>query len=73
MICLEWIHIKQDLKKDLLFEFGYMPLQANDFLVLNERHNCILQMGGNDQWSNIIGGVDLIKKKELKSAYGFYN
>ena len=63
---------KSRLEKGLtFFEFGYMPLQAYDFLVLNEKHNCTLQMGGNDQWSNVIAGVDLIRKKTQKEAFGF--
>lgn len=50
-------------------EFNYMPMQAYDFLVLNQKHNCILQMGGNDQWSNMLAGTDLIRRKEQKEAY----
>lgn len=53
------------------FEFGYMPLQAYDFYLLNKKYNCVLQLGGNDQWSNVIAGVNLIKKKEQKDAYAF--
>jgi tyrosyl-tRNA synthetase len=45
-------------------------MQSYDFLVLNRQHNCILQMGGDDQWSNIITGADLIRRKESKPAYG---
>ena len=52
------------------FEFGYMLMQAYDFYVLNDRYNCKMQFGGNDQWSNIIAGVDLIRKKTGKQAYG---
>lgn len=63
---------KTRLDKGLtFFEFGYLPLQSYDFLVLNEKYDCILQMGGNDQWSNVIGGIDLIRKKTGKEAYGF--
>lgn len=53
------------------FEFGYMPLQAYDFYLLNKKYNCVLQLGGNDQWSNVIAGVNLIKKKEQKDSYAF--
>lgn len=53
------------------FEFGYMPLQAYDFYLLNKKYSCVLQLGGNDQWSNVIAGVNLIKKKEQKDAYAF--
>ena len=51
-------------------EFNYMILQAYDFLELNKTENCILQIGGSDQWGNIINGVDLIKKYSNKHVYG---
>jgi tyrosyl-tRNA synthetase len=50
-------------------EFNYMLLQAYDFLVLNRTDGCVLQMGGNDQWGNIVAGVDLIRRCEAKSAH----
>ena len=52
------------------FEFNYMLMQSYDFLELNRRYDCTLEMGGNDQWSNILGGVDLIRRKEGKPAFG---
>lgn len=52
------------------FEFGYMLMQAYDFYVLNEKYNCKMQFGGNDQWSNIIAGVDLTRRKASKQVYG---
>jgi len=52
------------------FELNYMIMQAYDFLELNRRYGCVMQTGGNDQWSNIIAGVDLIRRVESKSAYG---
>lgn len=62
---------KTRLEKGLSFlEFNYMIMQAYDFLELNKRHNCVLQLGGNDQWSNIIAGADLIRRVESKEAYG---
>jgi tyrosyl-tRNA synthetase len=62
---------KQRMEKGLTFlEFNYMIMQSYDFLELNRRFNCNLQLGGNDQWSNILGGVDLIRKKERKPAFG---
>lgn len=62
---------KSRLEKGLSFlEFNYMLLQSYDFLELNKSHGCIMQMGGNDQWSNILGGVELIRRKEQKPAYG---
>ena len=51
-------------------EFSYMLLQANDFRHLAEHHNCEMQMGGSDQWGNITAGIDLIRKRLSKSAYG---
>ncbi|BES66001.1 tyrosine--tRNA ligase [Gottschalkiaceae bacterium SANA] len=62
---------KQRMEKGLTFlEFNYMIMQSYDFLELNRRYNCNLQLGGNDQWSNIIGGVNLIRKTEQKPAFG---
>lgn len=62
---------KTRLEKGLSFlEFNYMLLQSYDFLELNKRYNCCLQLGGNDQWSNILGGVELIRRKEQKPAFG---
>lgn len=62
---------KQRMEKGLtFFEFNYMLMQSYDFLKLNQMYGCILEMGGNDQWSNILGGVDLIRRKEQKPAYG---
>lgn len=51
-------------------EFNYMIMQAYDFLKLNELYDCELQFGGDDQWSNIIAGTDLIRRKKGKSSYG---
>lgn len=51
------------------FEMSYMLMQSYDFLVLNRKTGCVLQMGGDDQWSNILGGADLIRRKEHKPAY----
>ena len=62
---------KTRLEKGLSFlEFNYMPMQANDFLELNKQYGCVMQLGGSDQWANILGGVDLIRRKEHKPAYG---
>ncbi len=62
---------KQRMEKGLtMFEFNYMLMQAYDFLKLNQDYGCCLQLGGNDQWSNIIAGVDLIRRKEQKPAFG---
>ncbi|MDQ0189999.1 tyrosine--tRNA ligase [Alicyclobacillus cycloheptanicus] len=51
-------------------EFSYMLLQANDFLQLFQRHGCTLQIGGSDQWGNIVGGIDLIRRVAGAQAYG---
>ncbi len=62
---------KSRMEKGLSFlEFNYMIMQSFDFLELNRKYNCKLQLGGNDQWSNIIGGVELIRKVESKPAFG---
>ena len=62
---------KTRLEKGLSFlEFNYMPMQANDFLELNRRYGCVMQLGGSDQWANILGGVDLIRRMERKPAFG---
>jgi tyrosyl-tRNA synthetase len=59
------------MEKGLTFlEFNYMLMQAYDFLELNRQTGCVMQMGGDDQWSNIIAGADLIRRKEGKPAYG---
>lgn len=62
---------KSRMEKGLSFlEFNYMLLQSYDFLELNRQYGCVMQMGGNDQWSNILGGVELIRRKEQKPAFG---
>ena len=61
---------KQRMEKGLTFlEFNYMLMQAYDFLVLNRKYGCVLQCGGDDQWSNMLAGADLIRRKEQKEAY----
>lgn len=62
---------KARMERGLSFmEFNYMLLQSYDFLHLYREHNCKMQFGGNDQWANIISGVDLIRRKEEGEAYG---
>ena len=62
---------KNRMEKGLTFlEFNYMLMQGYDFLVLNQKFGCQLQLGGDDQWSNILAGANLIRKKERKEAYG---
>ncbi len=61
---------KMRMEKGLSFlEFNYMLMQGYDFLMLHNKHNCVLQMGGDDQWSNMLAGADLIRRKEGKPAY----
>ncbi len=61
---------RQRMEKGLTFlEFNYMLMQGYDFLVLNQKHGCVLEVGGDDQWSNMLAGVDLIRRKEQKDAY----
>ena len=61
---------KQRMEKGLTFlEFNYMLMQGYDFLYLNREYNCMLEVGGDDQWSNMLAGVDLIRRKENKSAF----
>ena len=62
---------KQRLEKGLSFlEFNYMLMQSYDFLYLYKNFGCSLELGGDDQWSNILGGVELIRRKEQGEAYG---
>lgn len=64
--------VKLRLETGLSFlEFNYMLLQAYDFLHLFQKHQCILQMGGADQWGNICAGIELIRRVESQEAYGF--
>jgi len=62
---------KQRLEKGLSFlEFNYMLMQAYDFYYLHEKYGCCLELGGDDQWSNIIAGVELIRRKLAQPAFG---
>ncbi len=61
---------KQRLERGLTFmEFNYMLMQSYDFLVLNQKYGAVMQLGGDDQWSNILAGADLIRRKLQKPAY----
>lgn len=61
---------KQRLERGLTFlEFNYMLMQSYDFLMLNQKYGCTVQMGGDDQWSNMLSGADLIRRKERKDAF----
>lgn len=71
MLSADCFKIRMDKEAGLSFlEFNYMIMQGYDFLELYNRHNCVMQLGGSDQWSNIIAGVELIRRKLGKSAYG---
>ena len=61
---------KQRMEKGLsFFEFNYMIMQSYDFWELNKKYDCVMQMGGDDQWSNILAGMELIRRKEQKPAF----
>ena len=71
MIKAESYKMRLDSEDGLSFiEFNYMCLQAYDFMKLSETHDCMLQMGGSDQWGNIVAGIELTRKMRRKSAYG---
>lgn len=62
---------KQRLEKGLSFlEFNYMLMQSYDFLMLNRKYDCKIELGGDDQWSNILGGIELCRRKDQKQTYG---
>ncbi len=62
---------KSRMERGLTFlEFNYMIMQSYDFYKLHQEYGCVMQLGGNDQWSNILGGVELIRKMTGKQAYG---
>ncbi len=62
---------KNRMEKGLtFFEFGYMLMQSYDFYVLHQKYGCKMQFGGNDQWSNIIGGIELTRRKDGEQVYG---
>jgi len=71
MLSFDSIKTRLEREQSLSYmEFNYMILQAYDFLELNKKENCVLQMGGSDQWGNIVNGVDLIKRYSNKHVYG---
>ena len=62
---------KQRLERGLsFFEMNYMIMQSYDFLTLNRKYDCVMELGGDDQWSNIIGGVELCRRADNKDVYG---
>ncbi len=71
MLTFESVKSRLDREQSLSYmEFNYMILQAYDFLELNNKENCMLQIGGSDQWGNIVNGTELIKRYSNKHAYG---
>ena len=71
MLTFDSVKTRLDREQSLSYmEFNYMILQAYDFLELNKKEKCVLQIGGSDQWGNIINGVDLIKRYSDNQAFG---
>ena len=71
MLTFESVKTRLEREQSLSYmEFNYMILQAYDFLELNKKENCTLQIGGSDQWGNIINGTELIKRYSNKQVYG---
>ena len=71
MLTFDSVKARLEREQSLSYmEFNYMILQAYDFLELNKNEECVLQIGGSDQWGNIVNGVDLIKRYSNKQAYG---
>jgi len=71
MLTFDSVKLRLEREQPLSFlEFNYMLMQATDFLELNRRFGCVLQMGGSDQWGNIINGVELVRRVEGKQAFG---
>ena len=71
MLSFDSVKTRLDREQSLSYmEFNYMILQAYDFLELNKKRNCILQIGGSDQWGNIVNGVELIKRHLNKTSFG---
>ena len=71
MLSFDSVKLRLEREQSLSYmEFNYMILQAYDFLELNKSKNCLLQIGGSDQWGNIVNGVELIKRQSENQAYG---
>ena len=71
MLTFDSVKTRLDREQSLSYmEFNYMILQAYDFLELNKKERCVLQIGGSDQWGNIINGVELIKRHSSKESFG---
>ena len=71
MLTFDSVKLRLDREQSLSYmEFNYMILKAYDFLELNKKENCVLQIGGSDQWGNIVNGVELIKRYSNNQSYG---
>jgi tyrosyl-tRNA synthetase len=71
MLAFDSVKLRLEREQPMSFlEFNYMLMQSVDFLELNRRHNVTLQMGGSDQWGNIVSGVDLVRRVDHKAAFG---
>ena len=71
MLTFDSVKTRLEREQSLSYmEFNYMILQAYDFLELNKKENCVLQIGGSDQWGNIVNGVDLIKRHSNNLSFG---
>ena len=71
MLSFDSVKLRLDREQSLSFvEFNYMILQAYDYLELHNRYKCILQIGGSDQWGNIVNGIDLIRRDSASEVYG---
>ena len=71
MLSMDSVKLRLERDQELSFlEFNYMCLQAYDFVELSKRHGCILQMGGSDQWGNIVTGIDLGRRMGTRQLYG---
>ena len=71
MLTFDSVRLRLEREQPMTFlEFNYMLMQATDFLELERKHGCQLQMGGSDQWGNILNGVELIRRVDHKQAYG---
>jgi len=71
MLSFDSVKLRLEREQSLSYmEFNYMILQAYDFFELNKSKNCLMQMGGSDQWGNIVNGVELIKRQSNNQAYG---
>ena len=72
MLTFDSVKLRLDREQSLSYtEFNYMILQAYDFYQLIKKHDCVLQLGGSDQWGNIVNGVELIKKDFAKKCLWF--